>query len=145
MRYILGFACLMALLTTPARMKGAEYVVVNKCPKYTVVNAVPKKARLTTCDCAQTGDCVCWKSECRCSACGLGGAAKQAGKSSITRTTPARAADTPPRPVQEPGSFADTPKADTSTSAPYALPAGFTSGCANGQCQNQSRGVFRRR
>lgn len=38
MRYILGFAALMALLTTPARMKGAEFVVVNNCQKFTVVN-----------------------------------------------------------------------------------------------------------
>lgn len=69
MRYILGFAMLMALLTTPARMNGAEYVVENKVPPFAVVNKAPKVTVRTTCGCAKTRQCTCWESACSCAAC----------------------------------------------------------------------------
>lgn len=148
MRHILLFAAVMALLTTHARVRGADFVVVNNCPKFTVVNNIPDAKKTSTCNCGITGRCQCWADECRCAACGLGGAAagpKPTG-SPITGATPARNAATHQGPEREPGSSAVMPgAASTSTSAPFALPGGGTN-CPNGQCQSattyQRRGLI---
>jgi len=155
-RYVLGFAALMSLLTIPARMKGADYVVVNNVPKYAVVNRAAQSPAVkvhTTCGCGKTGKCLCFVGECSCPECGLGGAAKQAGKpqgSGTTRATPVPSVGMPLRPDGGTGSSAATPPAGTSTSASPATLGGTTNGCANGQCYSgrtttYSRGVFRLR
>lgn len=46
MRYIVLFAAMMALLTTHARARGAEFTVRNNCPTFTVVNNCPKAERI---------------------------------------------------------------------------------------------------
>jgi len=159
-RYVLGFAVLMSLLTSHARVRGADYVVVNNVPKYAVVNkAATSASRVkvsTTCDsCGVTGKCLCFAGECACPACGLGagGLSKQAGKpqgSGTTRATLVPSAVTPLRPDGGTGSSGGTPPAGTSTSASPATLGGTTNGCANGQCYSgrtttYSRGVFRLR
>lgn len=157
MRYVLLFSAVMALLTMPARCRGAEYTVENRVPAFTVVNTVPAVKVFTTCEnCGVTGKCLCWASECRCAACGLGGATTEAKKSfPSTGTTLVRPVATPAGPEREPGSFAGTPQPATSTSAPDAAPGGSTNpftisgGCSSGNCQTPAtsyrRGfIFRR-
>lgn len=106
----------------------------------------------TTCDCGDTGKCRCYVGECSCSACGLGGAAKQAGKlsgSGTIPTTPAPRADGLLQPGLGLGSSAGTSQEGMSTGATAAGPSGITSGCPNGQCPSgrmtYSRGLIFRR
>lgn len=121
MRYIALFAAIMALLTTHARVRGAEFVVVNNCPKFTVVNNIT-------------------------AARGGAAAGPKSTGSPTTGATPARNAATPVPQGPERGSSAGTPQAATSTNAIPATLGGFTSGCANGQCASpatsQRRGLI---
>lgn len=62
MRYVLLFAAIMAALTFPAWARGETFVVVNNCPKFTVVNntakaAAPKATRIVSAshNCPQCG------------------------------------------------------------------------------------------
>lgn len=142
MRHILLFAAVMALLTTHARVRGADFVVVNNCPKFTVVNNIPTVKKSTTCNCGITGKCLCWADECRCAACGLGG--QPAGKASPgTKATGVRPADTSLLPGKEPGSSVPNPATSTNTNALGAYQLGGTSGCPNGQCPSATT-TFRR-
>lgn len=104
----------------------------------------------TICGCGTTGVCSCWESQCSCSACGRGVAAKAPKASSSaavgTNRTPARDADTPALPDKAPGSYADsTATGLIRIGAQSTGQLGVTSGCANGQCASPSRGrIFRR-
>lgn len=142
MKFVLMFAAVMSLLTSHARCRGAEYIVVNNCPKFAIVNNAANVKKSTTCSCSDTGKCLCWRDECRCEACGLGGAAASPKESGFrtTEATPARNAATRQGPAPETGSSEGTPQAATSTNAsdagrggninPFTIPGG----CASGNC-----------
>ena len=150
MRYVILFAALMSLLTTPARVRGADPQMLLELAKAKRLREEAKTITVkTTCDCVVTGKCQCWSAECDCSACGRGGSAKQAGKSSSTAITVARNVAINRQQDKGLGSSEDTPQAGTSTNARYALPSGSISGgCESGNCPSPSavrRGfIFRR-
>lgn len=81
MRYIVLFAAVMSLLTTHARVRGADLPpklrdVLAEPP---VLRESPKLVKSSTlCGCGITGKCECWKDDCSCSACKTKPAAKQA-------------------------------------------------------------------
>lgn len=147
MRYVLGFALLMALLTTHVR--SADFAVVNNCPRFTVTNNTATVVRSSTCNCGTSGRCLCWEEECRCAACGRGGAAAgpKARALSATTGTAAPRADTSLPPVKAPGLSGPSPAPSTSTSAPGVYQLGGTD-CASGNCPSaasQRRGLIFRR
>ena len=104
----------------------------------------------TTCGCATTGKCLCFEGECTCPACGKRVKPAAATPKPVSRTTPPTPAPTAvgqARPEPALGSFAATLEGGTSMNATGVIPAGFTSGCANGQCASSTsarRTFFRR-
>lgn len=129
MRHVLGFAALMALLTVHAR--AADFAVKNNCPRFAVVNNTARVS--TSCNCSVSGKCVCWEDECRCAACGRGGAAAAPKASSGTTGTAVRSAATNRPPGPAPGLSAASPAPSISTNAPGAYRLGGTD-CASGNC-----------
>jgi hypothetical protein len=143
----------IAAMLIAAPLSGADLdpqilLELAKAKRLREAKSSPTVKQTSTCNCGITGKCQCWADECRCAACGLGGAAagpKPTG-SPTTGATPARSAATHQGPEREPGSSAATPGvASTSTSAPFALPGGGTN-CPNGQCPSattyQRRGLI---
>jgi hypothetical protein len=157
MKYVLALLLILSpSLSTAADLDPAVLLELAKAKRIresaSVSPATPKK---TTCGCGLTGLCTCYVGECQCSACGFGGAAKQAGKSdgstaASTARIPAPSAGTPVQPVKERGSSAEATETEpTPTAAPYVLtPFGGTSNCPNGNCPTattQRRGLIFRR
>lgn len=76
---------LLLSATMAAPPEPPKFVVENHIPKrFEVENLIPPKkteTKKTLCGCGFSGKCECWKGECACSACGLGGAAQKTFRS----------------------------------------------------------------
>jgi len=155
MRTLMLFAAMMVAAPLSAADLDPQILLeLAKAKRLREAKQTPAVVKSTTCNCGITGRCQCWADECRCSACGLGGAAagpKPTG-SPTTGATPARSAATRQGPEREPGSSAGTPQAATSTNVNDAARSGstnpftITGGCASGNCPpattNTRRGLI---
>jgi hypothetical protein len=62
--------CVLLMEVAAVGAAEPQFQVENATtPRFTVVN---KAAPKSVCNCADTGDCLCWESKCGCKACGLG-------------------------------------------------------------------------